>query len=96
MLSISRTKFDDVISWPRNRCCGVESGWRSERKVESLQESKEKKWLYSSSQRLDGQKAGKCDSVNVAAVRDTVCAGQSFLTSLTQMVSSCQAINSES
>jgi hypothetical protein len=76
MLSISRTKFDYVISWPRNRCCGVDSGWRSERKVGSLPESKEKKWLYSSSQRLDGQKVGKCDSVNVAAVSGTVCAGR--------------------
>ena len=63
-----------------------------------MPESKEKKWLYSSSKRFDGQKAGRSEAVNIAAAGGTVCAGEreKVLTSLTQMVSICQAINYES
>ena len=68
-----RHEQEGGLSWPRNGCCGVNSGWRSERKVECLPGSKEKKWLYSSSWRLDGQKAGRCEAVNVAVVRGTLC-----------------------
>ena len=45
---------------------------------------------------LDGQRTGRGETANVTAVSDTACSGESDLTSLTQMVSSCQAINSES